>query len=371
PTVEEGVVIGAGAQILGDVTIGAGARVGAGSVVVRDVPTGATIVGVPGRVVTREGARVQLASLDHGDLPDPIREALEELAARLKHDEELFAHERSILEDIELCKRKEITRLKIVEPLEGLKGRAKAAPAPRDFRAALERDGLSLIGEVKRASPSAGVIREDFVPADLAGAYERGGARALSVLTDHCYFKGSLEFLTEARGACELPVLRKDFVLDEVQLYEARAAGADAVLLIARMLAQEELCRLVRIARVLGMETLVEVHARRELAKAVRSGTNVIGVNNRDLSTFEVDLETTLRLADAVPDETVLVSESGIRTREDLARLGSAGVDAVLIGETFMRAPDVEAKVKELFGPATGPAVERTPAEPDASGATG
>ena len=148
-----------------------------------------------------------------------------------------------------------------------------------------------------------------------------------------------------------MPVLRKDFVLDEVQLYEARAAGADAVLLIARMLSQEELCRLVKIARSLGMETLVEVHERRELTKVLRSETKVIGVNNRDLSTFEVDLETTVRLADAVPDETILVSESGIRPREDLARLESAGEDAVLIGETFMRAPDVEAKVKELFGP--------------------
>ena len=190
-----------------------------------------------------------------------------------------------------------------------------------------------------------------LLPADLARAYETGGARALSVLTDHCYFKGSLEYLTEARGACALPVLRKDFILDEVQLHEARAAGADAALLIVRLLAQEELCRLVRIARSLGMETLVEVHGARELAKALRSGSNIVGVNNRDLSTFEVDLETTLRLADEIPEETVLVSESGIRTREDLARLESAGVDAVLIGETFMRAPDVEAKVKELFGP--------------------
>jgi len=351
PTIEEGVVIGAGAQVLGNVTIGAGARVGAGSVVVRDVPTGATVIGVPGRVVTREGARVQLASLDHGDLPDPIREALEELAARLKHDEELFTRERTILEDIEICKRKEIMRLKVSEPLAGLKERARAGPAPRDFLGALIREGLSLIGEIKRASPSAGIIREDFVPADLAGAYERGGARALSVLTDHCYFKGSLEYLAEAREACALPVLRKDFILDEAQLHEARAAGADAALLIARMLSQEELCRLVSIAHALGMETLVEIHERRELAKALRSRTNVIGVNNRDLSTFEVDLETTLRIADDIPEETVLVSESGIRTRDDLARLASAGVDAVLIGETFMRAPDVEVKVKELFGP--------------------
>jgi indole-3-glycerol phosphate synthase len=352
PTIEEGVVIGAGAQVLGNVTIGSGARVGAGSVVVRDVPTGATVVGVPGRVVTREGARVQLASLDHGDLPDPIREALEELAARLKHDEELFAHERSTLEDIEVCKRKEIAHLKIVESVEGLRERAEAAPEPRDFLGALKREGLSLIGEIKRASPSAGVIREDFVPPELAGAYERGGARALSVLTDHCYFKGSLKYMTDARGACGLPVLRKDFVLDEIQLHEARAAGADAVLLIARMLSQDELCDLVKVARGLGMETLVEVHARRELTKALRSGTHIVGVNNRDLSSFEVDIETTLRLVEAIPDDTVTVSESGIKTREDLARLVSAGVDAVLIGETFMRAPDVEAKVKELFGSA-------------------
>jgi indole-3-glycerol phosphate synthase len=354
PTVEPGVVIGAGAQVLGDVTIGENARVGAGSVVVRDVPAGATVVGVPGRLVMRDGVRVQPATLDHGDLPDPIRQALDELAQRLHEDEERFARERSILDDIHACKRREVTRLKILESAEELKERASRGPEPRDFLAALEEDGLSLIGEIKRASPSAGVIREDFRPAELARAYERGGAKALSVLTDQCYFKGSLEDLGRARAAAALPVLRKDFVVDEAQLYEARAAGADAVLLIARLLGQEELCRLTRIALSLGMQALVEVHEARELGKALRCGTRIVGVNNRDLGSFEVDLGTTLRLADDVPEETLLVSESGIRTREDLARLEAAGVDAVLVGELFMRADDVEAKVREMLGSAGG-----------------
>ena len=350
PTVEEGVVIGAGAKVLGDVTVGANARVGAGSVVVRDVPAGATVVGIPGRVVTRDGVRIEAASLDHGDLPDPIREALDELARRLKLDEERFVKERTILQDIEDCKRREVTRLKITEPMKNLMERAAAGPEARDFRAALDAEGLSLIAEIKKASPSAGVICESFVPADIARAYERGGARALSVLTDKCYFKGSLDDLKAAREVVALPVLRKDFILDEAQLYEARAAGADAVLLIARMLAQEELCRLGSIARSLGLAALVEVHDRRELAKVLRSGAGIVGVNNRDLATFEVDLETTLKLAEEIPDEVTLVSESGIKTPGDLKRLASAGVDAVLIGETFMRAADVEAKVREMLG---------------------
>ena len=350
PTVEEGVVIGAGAKVLGNVTIGANARVGAGSVVVRDVPAGATVVGIPGRVVTRDGVRIEAASLDHGDLPDPIREALDELARRLKLDEERFVKERTILQDIEDCKRGEVARLKAAQPMENLKGSAAAAPASRDFKAALDAEGLSLIAEIKKASPSAGVIRADFVPADIARAYERGGARALSVLTDKCYFNGSLDDLKAAREAVALPVLRKDFVLDEAQLYEARAAGADAVLLIARLLGQEELCGFVRVARSRGMATLVEAHEKRELAKALRSDTEIVGVNNRDLATFQVDLETTLRLADDVPEDMILVSESGIRTREDLGKLKDAGVDAVLVGELFMRAEDVEAEVRGMLG---------------------
>ncbi len=350
PTIEPGVVVGAGAKLLGDITIGAGARIGANSVVVRDVPPGATVVGVPGRIVTRDGLRMQPATLDHGDLPDPIREALETLSARLKEDEERFSKECSILQDIEACKRGEIVRLKIARPEAKLRADAAAAGETRDFHGALELDGLSLIGEIKHASPSAGVIREGFDVPALARAYEKGGARAMSVLTDRCYFKGELAHLASAREATGLPVLRKDFVLDEAQLYESRAAGADAVLLIARILSQEQLCRLSRIARTLGMAALVEVHDRRELAKALRSKPEIIGVNNRDLATFEVRLETTLRLAEDIPEETILVSESGIRTREDLTRLESAGVDAVLIGETFMRAADVEAKVRELFG---------------------
>ncbi len=257
---------------------------------------------------------------------------------------------RTILEEIASQKRGEVERLKEKEPAEKLKERAAAAPPARDFKAALDSDGLSLIAEIKRASPSAGVIREDFKPPEIAKAYERAGARALSVLTDARYFQGSLDDLKAARKACSLPVLRKDFMIDEAQLYEARAAGADAVLLIARLLGEDDLARLVQVSKELGMATLVEVHERCELAKTLASGTGIVGVNNRDLATFKTDIENTMKLADEIPDEMTLVSESGIRTREDLRRLGSAGVDAVLIGEAFMRAPDVEAAVKEMFG---------------------
>jgi len=350
PTVGDDVVIGAGAKVLGDITLGAGARVGAGSVVVRDVPEGATVVGIPGRIVIQDGVKIAAATLDHGNLPDPIREALDQLSERLRQDEEHMVCERTILDDIEECKRKEVMQLKLAEPLDAIKARALAEPDARDFKAALARPGLSLIGEIKHASPSAGVIREDFEPAELAGAYERGGARCLSVLTDVCYFKGSLEYLKQARAACGLPVLRKDFVVDEFQLYEARANGADAVLLIARILAQEELCRLAAIAKSLGLAALVEVHERRELLKALRAKAEIIGVNNRDLSDFTVNIDTTIKLSTDVPDDVILVSESGIKTRADLKRLEAVGVDAVLIGETFMRANDVEGKVRELFG---------------------
>jgi indole-3-glycerol phosphate synthase len=350
PTVEADVVIGAGAKVLGNITLGAGCRVGAGSVVVRDVPTGATVVGVPGRIVIQDGMKIAGATLDHGNLPDPIREALDQLAERLRQDEQRTVCQRTILDDIHDCKRKEVLQLKLATSMAELTSRAAAAAPPRDFEAALARGGLSLIGEIKRASPSAGIIREDFRPAELAAAYERGGAHALSVLTDACYFKGSLAYLAQARAATTLPVLRKDFVIDEVQLYEARSSGADAALLIARILGQEELCRLVAIAKSIGLATLVEIHDRRELLKALRSHARIVGINNRDLGTFAVDLDTTVKLAADVPDDVVLVSESGIRTREDLKRLEAVGVDAVLIGETFMRATDVEGKVRELFG---------------------
>jgi indole-3-glycerol phosphate synthase len=317
---------------------------------VRDVAEGATVVGIPGRMVIQDGVKIAGASLDHGNLPDPIREALDQLSERLRQDEERMVCERTILDDIEECKRKEVLKLKLAEPMDKIKTRAMAGPEPRDFKAALARPGLSLIGEIKHASPSAGVIREDFKPAELAGAYERGGARCLSVLTDVCYFKGSLDYLKEARAACGLPVLRKDFVIDEFQLYEARANGADAVLLIARILGQEELCRLAAIAKSLGLASLVEVHERRELLKALRAKAQIIGVNNRDLSDFSVNIDTTITLSTDVPDHVILVSESGIKTRDDLKRLEAVGVDAVLIGETFMRVDDVEGKVKELFG---------------------
>jgi indole-3-glycerol phosphate synthase len=241
----------------------------------------------------------------------------------------------------------EIVRTKRAE-LSGLRARAAAveaaaarAPAPRDFRAALRvHDRVALIAECKRRSPGAGAIRPDLDPAALARRYATAGARALSVLTDETYFGGTLADLEVARSTTVLPVLRKDFTLDPVHVIEARAAGADAVLLIVRILGDAELRSLHAEAIALGMEVLVEVHDRAELARALDLGASIIGINNRDLSTFRTDLATTLALLDEVPDDVTVVSESGIRDRADVDRLGEGGVDAVLVGETLLRAPD-------------------------------
>lgn len=225
------------------------------------------------------------------------------------------------------------------------------APEPRGFRAALSRPGrVALIAECKRRSPGAGEIFPDLDPVALTQGYERAGASALSVLTDERYFGGSLSDLVAVRKATGLPVLRKDFTISPLQLVEARAAGADAVLLIVRILSDLDLADLHREARALGMDVLVEVHDERELERAVALGADLIGINNRDLSTFTTDLETTVRLLGRVPGDTVLVSESGIRSVADVAHLGAAGVDAILVGETLLRAPDPEREAKSLSG---------------------
>jgi indole-3-glycerol phosphate synthase len=216
---------------------------------------------------------------------------------------------------------------------------------------------VNLIAEIKKASPSAGVIREDFDPPALARAYAAAGAEALSILTDEQYFQGHLDFLRQVRQVVDLPLLRKDFLIDPVQLYEARAAGADAVLLIASALPVGELSDLMILAADLRMTVLLEVHSPDELP-AVRSmiappraGFSVLGVNNRNLKTFEVDLNTTFRLRELAGDGVPVVSESGIRTRADVERLAVAGVRAVLVGEAFMRRPDVGRAVEDLLGP--------------------
>lgn len=220
-----------------------------------------------------------------------------------------------------------------------LRRAAEAGAAPRGFGAALRRDGtVALIGEYKRRSPSAGRLGGEAGPAETARAYEALGAAALSVLTDAEYFGGALGDLGAARSACTLPVLRKDFIVEAVQVYEARAAGADAILLIVRILDDARLADLRQVAEGLGMDVLVEVHDGAELERALASGAKLIGVNNRDLATFETDLAVTHRLAPSIPPERTLVAESGIRTGMEVDALGAAGVDAILVGETLMRA---------------------------------
>jgi indole-3-glycerol phosphate synthase len=236
-------------------------------------------------------------------------------------------------------------------PLDEMEHQAAEAPPTRDFLAALSGPGpIRLIAEVKKASPSAGVIRDDFDPVDIGLIYQRHGASCLSVLTDAPYFQGSLNDLQAVRDVVELPVLRKDFILDEYQLFEARAAGADAVLLIAECLDDCNLRKLHQRAIDLGLTPLVELYDADNLDRVLAAGATLVGVNNRDLRTFHTDIEHTLRLRDRVPDECVLVAESGIRTRADVLRLEAAGVDAILVGESLMSSPDIGAAVDSLLG---------------------
>lgn len=239
-------------------------------------------------------------------------------------------------------------------PLRELSARCEGLPAPRGFAAALQAKvdaGLpAVIAEVKKASPSKGVIRPDFHPAEIAASYERGGAACLSVLTDVDFFQGADAYLQQARAACALPVLRKDFVVDPYQVYEARVLGADCILLIVAALGDAALAELSHLAMELGMDVLVEVHDMDELERALQVGAPLVGINNRSLRTFEVSLDTTLALKPAVPADRLLVTESGIATREDVARMRGNGVHAFLVGESFMRAPDPGAELARLFG---------------------
>ncbi len=248
--------------------------------------------------------------------------------------------------------REELTTRSAAVPPAEMRAMAADAPDPRDFTAALTgRDDVAIIAEIKRASPSEGAIREgDFDPAAIARQYEQAGAAALSVLTDEAFFAGKLEYLTAAREACSIPVLRKDFIIDEYQLHEARAAGADAVLLIVAALPPALLRDLLALTHSLGMTALVESHDEAELEVALGSGAEVLGVNNRDLRTFEVDLGTTERLAAKVRGDRVLVAESGVHTREDVEHLAAAGADAALIGTALMRAEDPGVALRGLTG---------------------
>lgn len=263
------------------------------------------------------------------------------------------SREQNILDRIVEKRRESIAHRKRVLPDVALKLAAEKAGPPRDFAGALTRDAFNVIAELKKASPSRGLIRADYASAELASVMERAGAAALSVLTEEDFFQGSLADLKAARKAAQIPVLRKDFIVDPWQVWEARAAGADAFLLIVAVLEDETLRDLLELGRTLKMEPLVEVHSRAELDRAVAAGARILGVNNRDLRDFTVRIETSLELIEAIPEECIAVSESGLRSHDDLARLRGAGFDAFLIGERLMGAGDPGAPLRELIGGAS------------------
>ena len=259
------------------------------------------------------------------------------------------ANSGTVLDRILEARRAEVDHRKRVLPETALKYGVKAATPLRDFSAALCRDGLNVLAELKPASPSRGVIREPFEPVELAQSLQTAGACALSVLTEGEFFRGSLKNLRDARKAIQLPVLRKDFIFDPWQVWETRANDADSFLLIVAALADGLLCDLIALGREIGMEPLVEVHTTQELDHALAAGAQIIGVNNRDLKTLAVDLKTSFELIDHIPDDCIAVSESGLRTHDDIAKLRAAGFDAFLIGTHFMLAPDPAAALSSLL----------------------
>jgi indole-3-glycerol phosphate synthase len=267
---------------------------------------------------------------------------------------ESSSRSKNILDRIVEARRASVAHRKRVLPDVALKMAVeKKVTPPRDFLGALARPGkINIISELKKASPSRGVIREEYAPAVLAGSLEEAGAAALSVLTEEDFFSGSLGDLKEASRVTRIPILRKDFIVDPWQVWETRAAGADSFLLIAAVLNDAELRDLLELSRTLKMEALVEVHSRDELERVLDAGARIIGVNNRDLRDFQVHLETSLSLVEAIPEQCIAVSESGLRTYDDLARLQGAGFDAFLIGEQVMQSADPAAALRALLTPA-------------------
>ena len=257
---------------------------------------------------------------------------------------------RDILQEIAQYKRQIVLRDKQQHSLADLRHAAGDAPPPLDFAGALRGEGLALIAEIKKASPSKGLIRADFDPERIAATYAEEGARALSVLTDEAYFQGCNAYLQRARRVAGLPTLRKDFTIDPYQLYQARVLGADAILLIAALMDGSQLEDFLGLAAELDLAALVEVHTRPETERALAAGAELIGVNNRDLKTFVTSLETTFSLFPLLPATALKVSESGINTRADVERLQEAGADAILVGEALMREVDIGAKIRELLG---------------------
>ena len=259
-----------------------------------------------------------------------------------------------ILEKIVAVKRAEVAVAIGRVPLSAMRADAESRVLTRDFvgalRAKVAAGKPAVIAEIKKASPSKGVIRADFMAADIAQSYAEYGAACLSVLTDQTFFQGCIDFLKQARASCQLPVLRKDFMVESYQIFESRAIGADAVLLIAACLDDAQMRDFEAIARSLDMAVLVEVHDAPELERALRLKTPLIGVNNRNLKTFDVSLDTTLTLMKCIPADRLLVCESGIQTRDDVLRMGAAGVNIFLVGETFMRVPEPGEALATLFG---------------------
>lgn len=259
-----------------------------------------------------------------------------------------------ILNKIVAVKHEEVAAAKKKRSLEAVREDAFSRVLTRDFegalRAKIAAGQPAVIAEVKKASPSKGVLRADFIPADIAQSYAEHGAACLSVLTDRQFFQGSADYLKQARASCDLPVLRKDFMVDPYQVYEARSMGADCILLIAACLADAQMAELEALARSMDMAVLVEVHDAAELQRALKLKTKLVGINNRNLRSFEVSLDTTLGMLKDVPPDRLLVTESGILKREDVQRMRAAGVHAFLVGEAFMRADDPGAALAELFG---------------------
>lgn len=257
----------------------------------------------------------------------------------------------TILEEIYRYKLLEIAENKKRIPVEALKSNIQKNRKTKAFGRALKSDtGITIIAEVKKASPSLGIIRDDFDPVGIARLYEAGGASAISVLTDEKFFQGCLSYLTNVKRSVDLPVLRKDFIIDPYQIYEARSAGADAILLIAALLSGEEIQHFLELAEELDMDCLVEIHSETELQKVLQTNAAIVGINNRDLATFKTDLGTTLRLRPVIPDGKIIVSESGIKSREDVRKLIDIGIHAILVGETLMKSEDIPAKLHELLG---------------------
>ncbi len=255
----------------------------------------------------------------------------------------------SILNKIIADKREELKASKQVVPLVALEERLTQRRIPLDFSAALNQNRIQLIAEVKQSSPSRGVLCADFSPVTLAREYAKGGATAISVLTEANYFGGSINHLAAIRAEVHLPLLRKDFIFDPYQVYESAACGADALLLIAAILSQQQLAELLSLSYSLGMGCLVEVHNEAEIEQALHAKAQVIGINNRDLSTFAVDIDTTRRLRSLLPEQQIVVSESGISSRLDVEKLKGWGVNAVLVGEALITTADIKAKIRELM----------------------